>query len=158
MKLLINLLLSIGLVSCSSIQQEKRIEKSVSETAYGYLISAEKMYRVDLLRESIDLYEKASTLFLSKLLYKEFSMSQLKKAMVLLKKKDFVKAQKTIDFVSFCDRAFILNLETEIKGVQLRYNLASDKNEEAKENLRGLLAKTLGSKEKQAYFNSIRLH
>lgn len=157
LKHLISLLLLFSFISCSSLKQEKIVEKSVSDMAFSYLLSAQKMHRSELLEESIELYSKASKLFLSKLMYKEFSLSQLKKVLLLIKVKKLKEAQETIDFISFCDEEFDLNILTDIEGVQLRHLLAAKREKEAFEVLKKLLGQTKSLREKRAYYESVLL-
>jgi hypothetical protein len=157
LKHLISLSLLLSIISCSSLKQEKSVEKSVSDMAFSYLQSAQKMHRSELLEESVELYSKASKLFLSKLMYKEFSLSQLKKVLLLIKLKKLKEAQETIDFISFCDQEFDLSISTDIEGVQLRHHLAAKREKEAFEGLTKLLGQTKGLREKRAYYESVLL-
>ncbi len=157
LKYLISSLIILITCSCSSLQETKPLESTISSNAYSFLNAAEKMRTEGKYREAIEYYNRASSEFISKLLYKKFALSQLKKVMILIKLKRFEESLNAISFIKFCDLKFDLKLSDEIKGVELRYLVAKGDTQNALEKLDMLLKNKDLSLERKSYFNSILL-
>lgn len=128
---MISLVISTFLFSCSSFKREKVINEDLSKDALTFYFSAEELRLRGRYKEAINLYDRAAALYISKLSYQDFCLTQLKKALVFTSIDKEKNAQEIVDRVSFWQKSFHLDIQKEIKGVLAKIYIKEGKNQDA---------------------------
>lgn len=157
MKLSISLLLLFLLYSCSSVNQSKLVYDNLGKNAISYYYSAEEFRLRGEYKNAITLYDRAGSLYISKLAYHDFTLTQLKKALVLITLNKTISAEKIIDQATFWQKVFYLNTEKEIKGVKAKLLLAQGKTNEATEQIKELIVQYDSNLLLKTYYQALLL-
>lgn len=139
MKPWISLIFIFLLTSCSSLKQEKVIKEGLSEDALAFYYSAEGYRLRGKYKEAINLYDRAGSLYISKLAYREYILTQLKKALVFISLNKLKPAGITLVKARFWQSSFSLNIESEIKAVEAKLFIAQKENDLAYTTLKELI-------------------
>lgn len=129
MKPWISLLLLFVLASCSSLKQEKVVKEGLSEDALTFYFSAEDYRLRGKYKEAINLYDRAGSLYISKLAYREYILTQLKKALIFISLNKLKPAGITIVKARYWQESFAINVESEIKAVEAKLFIAQKEND-----------------------------
>jgi tetratricopeptide (TPR) repeat protein len=135
----ISLLLLFSLASCSSLKNEKVIREGLSEDALAFYYSAEGYRLRGKYKEAINLYDRAGSLYISKLAYREYILTQLKKALIFISLHKLKPAGITLVKARYWQDSFALNVESEIKAVEAKLFIAKKENDLAYTTLKELI-------------------
>lgn len=139
LKLLIKICLLIFLTSCSSLKEEKVVNDGLAKDALSFYFSAEEYRLRGKFKEAINLYDRAGSLYISKLSYREYILTKLKKSLVFISLNKLKTADQILLKSHFWEKAFSLNLDSEIKAVEAKLHLARGENQEAFTTLKELI-------------------
>ncbi|MCR9205524.1 MAG: hypothetical protein NXH75_13155 [Halobacteriovoraceae bacterium] len=139
MKLLISISLLLALVSCSSLREEKVINDGLGKDALSFYFSAEEYRLRGKFKEAINLYDRAGSIYISKLSYREYILTKLKKSLVFISLNKLKTADQILIRSRFWEKAFSLDLDSEIKAVEAKLHLARGENQEAFTTLKELI-------------------
>lgn len=157
MKLLISLVLIFSLTSCSSLKEQKVVNEGLSKDALSFYYSAEEYRLRGRYKEAINLYDRAGSLYIAKLSYREYILTQLKKALVFISIGKIQSADKILENSRFWEKAFELDLDSEIKAVEAKVYLAEGKNQQAWQALKKLIELNGDNLLLKTYYQSLSL-
>jgi tetratricopeptide (TPR) repeat protein len=139
------------------VNQTKLVHDNLGKNAISYYYSAEEFRLRGEYKNAITLYDRAGSLYISKLAYHDFTLTQLKKALVLITLNKTRSAEEIIDQATFWQKVFYLNTEKEIRGVKARLLLAQGKTNEATEEIKALIVQYESNLLLKTYYQALLL-